>query len=57
MYLSKFSKVRVMEICHHIDGGVDSPHRFVEEILLNEHMEVVDMEVTAMLSSHPGGGD
>ena len=46
-----------MEICHHIDGRVDIPHSVFEEILLNEHMEVVDMEVTAMLSSHPGGGD
>jgi len=46
-----------MEICHLIDGCVDSPHGFIEEILRNEHIEVVDMEVTAMLSSHPGGGD
>ena len=44
-------------MCHLVDGCVDVPHRFFEEILLNEHMEVVDMEVTAMLSSHPGGGD
>ena len=46
-----------MGIGHLVDGGVDVPHRVFEEILLNEHMEVVDMEVTAMLSSHPRGGD
>ena len=52
MYLSKFSKVRVMETCHRVDGGVDGLPQYCEEIMLNEHM-IVDMKVTAILPKHP----
>jgi len=52
MYLSKFSEVRVMGICHLVDGGVDVPHRVYEVILLDEHV-IIDMKVTAILPKHP----
>ena len=41
-----------MGIGHLVDGGVDVPHRFFEEILLNEHL-IIDMKVTAILPKHP----
>jgi len=44
--------VRVIEMCHLVDGCVDVPHRFFEEILLNEHL-IIDMKVTAILPKHP----
>jgi len=50
--VSSMKQVRVMEIFHRVDGRVDVPHSFLEEIVLYEH-KIIDMKVTAILPNPP----